>query len=62
MLASLVAQTVKNLPVTQETWIQSLGWEDLLQKKMATPLVFWSGKFHGQRHSPGGHKESDTIE
>ena len=34
--ASLVAQTVKNLPVMQETWLQSLGWEDPLEKEMAT--------------------------
>ena len=33
---SLVAQTVKNLPAIQETWVQSLGWEDHLEKKMAT--------------------------
>ena len=31
-----VAQTVKNLPAMQETWLQSLGWEDLLEKGMAT--------------------------
>ena len=34
--ASLVAQRVKNLPVMQETWVQSLGQEDLLWKAMAT--------------------------
>ena len=34
--ASLVAQSVKNLPVVQETWVQSLGWEDALEKGMAT--------------------------
>ena len=34
--ASLVAQVVKNLPEMQETWFQSLGWEDLLEKGMAT--------------------------
>ena len=34
--ASLVAQMVKNLPARQETWIQSLGWEDPLEKGMAT--------------------------
>ena len=34
--ASLVAQAVKNPPATQETWVRSLGWEDLLQKGMAT--------------------------
>ena len=33
---SLVAQMVKNLPVMQETWIRSLGWEDPLEKEMAT--------------------------
>ena len=33
---SLVAQTVKRLPTVRETWIQSLGWEDLLEKEVAT--------------------------
>ena len=33
---SLVAQMVKNLPEMQETWVRSLGWEDLLEKEMAT--------------------------
>ena len=36
MVASLLAQTVKNLPITQETWIRSLGWEDPLEKGIAT--------------------------
>ena len=34
--ASLVAQLVKNLPAMQENWVQSLGWEDPLEKEMAT--------------------------
>ena len=34
--ASLVAQMVENLPAKQEMWIQSLGWEDPLEKEMAT--------------------------
>ena len=34
--ASLVAQTVKNLPATQETWVQSLGQEDSQEKGMIT--------------------------
>ena len=34
--ASLVAQTVKCLPTMRETWVQSLGWEDPLEKEMAT--------------------------
>ena len=35
-LASMVAQTVKNLPDMQETWVQSLGWEGTLEKGTAT--------------------------
>jgi len=34
--ASLVAQLVKNLPAVGETWVQSLGWEDPLEKGNAT--------------------------
>ena len=34
--ASLVAQRLKCLPLMQETWVQSLGWADLLEKEMAT--------------------------
>ena len=33
---SLVAQMVKNLPTIWETWVKSMGWEDLLEKGMAT--------------------------
>ena len=38
--ASLVAQLVKNLPATRETWLQSLGWEDPLEKGKAYPLQY----------------------
>ena len=34
--ASLVAQRLKRLPLIQETWVRSLGWEDPLEKEMAT--------------------------
>jgi len=34
--ASLVAQLVKNSPAMQDTWVGSLGWEDLLEKEKAT--------------------------
>ena len=33
---SLVTQLVKNLPAMQENWVQSLGWEDTLEKEVAT--------------------------
>ena len=43
MRASLVAQIVKNLPTMRETQVQSLGWEDLLEKEMATnsSILVW---------------------
>ena len=41
---SLVAQMVKSLPAMQETWVQSLGWEDHLEKEMAThaSILAWT--------------------
>ena len=33
---SLVAQMAKRLPTMWDTWVESLGWEDLLEKEMAT--------------------------
>ena len=41
---SLVAQSVKNLPAVQETWVQSLGWEDPLEEDMAPTPVFLPGE------------------
>ena len=37
---SLVAQMVKNPPAMQETWVQSLGWEDPLEKGAGYPLQY----------------------
>ena len=37
--ASLVAQLVKNLPAMEETWVQSLGWEDPLEKGKAHAFI-----------------------
>ena len=36
VFASLVAQSVKNLPSVQEAWVRSLDWEDPMEKGMAT--------------------------
>ena len=48
---------------TQETWVQTLHWEDPLEQ--AGNPVFLPGEFHGQRSlvgcSPRDHKESDTT-
>ena len=42
--ASLVVQSVKNLPVVQETWVWSLGREDPLEKEMSTHSSILAGK------------------
>ena len=50
--ASLVAQSVKNLPAMQETWVQFPGQEDPLEKEMATP---WT-------EEPGGLQSTGSQE
>ena len=63
---SLVAQMVKSLPTMQETWVQSLGQEDLLEKEMETHFSILPEKPHGWRslvgYSPWCCKELDTTE
>ena len=63
--APLVAQTVKNPPAMQETWVRSLGQEDPLKKRIATHSSIIAGKLHGQRtlvgYSSCGYKQSDTT-
>ena len=63
---SLVAQTVKNLPAMQETWVQSLDQEDPWRRAGQSTPVFLPGESHGQRslvgYSPWGHKELDVTE
>ena len=65
-MAPLVAQMVKYLPAMWETQVQSLGWEDPLEKEMATHSSTLAWKIHGQRslvcYSPWGHRESDMTE
>ena len=53
MMASLVAQWVKNLPAVQETRNQSLGWEDPLENEMATHSSILSWKISCTKE-PGG--------
>ena len=57
---------LKNLSVRQEAQVLSLGWEDPLEKEMATPPVLLLGEFHVQRslagYSPWSCKESDSTE
>ena len=57
---------VENLPAVWETQVQSLGWEDPLEREWLPTLVFLPGEFHGQRslvgYSPWGRKELDMTE
>ena len=50
----------------QETWVRSLGWEDALEKGMATHFMELPGELHGQRSLVGyslwSRKESDMTE
>ena len=48
-----MAQTVKNLPTMRETQVPSLGWEDPLEKEMATHSSILPGKSQGQRSLVG---------
>ena len=59
-----MAQMVKNLPVMQETWVRSLGWEDPLEKGMATQssILAWRISWTEEPLRPWGHKESDKTE
>ena len=64
--ASLVAQTVERLPAMWETWVQSLGLKDPLEKEMATHSSIIAFKIPWRRnlvgYSPWGRKELDTTE
>ena len=62
-----MAQTVKQLPAIQESWIRSLGWEDPLENGMATYFSIFAWKIPwmeepGGLYSPWGLKELDMTE
>ena len=66
ILASLLGQSVKNLPAMQETWVQFLGWEDALEKEMATHSSILALKIPWTEEPGGlqsmGLQESDMTE
>ena len=62
-----MAQLVESLPANWETWVQSLSWEDSLEKEMGTHSSILAWKIPwieepGRLYSPWDHKESDTTE
>ena len=57
-----MAQLVKNPPARQETWVRSLGWEDVLEKGKATHSSIPASRIPWTIYSPWGRKESDTSE
>jgi len=65
-----VAQTVKRLPTMRETWVQSLGWEDTLEKEMAThsstlawkiPWMEEPGRLWSMRSQRVGHDWATSL-
>ena len=66
MGASLVVQRLKHLPAMWETWVQSLGWEDPLEKEMATHSNILAWRIPWTEEPGGlesmGRKESGTTE
>ena len=64
-MASRVTETVKKMPAVQESRVWSLGWEDLLEKDMATHSSILALKIPMDRRArwaTWGHKESDMTE
>ena len=63
----MVTQTVNCLSTMRETWVRSLGWEDSLEKEMATHSstlalkIPWTKEL-GAGYYPQGCKDSDTTE
>ena len=63
--ASLIAQSVKNLPAMQEIWVRFLGQEDPLEKEMASHSSMLAWRIPWTKDPRGiqsmGSQESDTI-
>ena len=61
-----MAHTVKNLPAMQQTWVQSLGQEDALEKEVASHSCVLAWRISWTEEPGGlqslGHKEWDTTE
>ena len=62
-----MAQRLKHLPAMWESWVRSLGWEDPLEKEMATQssILAWRTPWTeepGELYTPWGSKESDMTE
>ena len=58
--ASLVGQTVKNLPAMQETWVRSLGREDPLEKEMATHSSIFAWRIISRTEEFGGLQSMES--
>ena len=55
-----MTQTEKNLPAMQETWVRSLGWEDLLEKEIAnhSSILAWKISW---TEEPGGLQSMGSL-
>ena len=57
--ASLVAQLVKNLPAIQETWVQTLDWEDPLEKGTATHSIILAWRWQRDERTTRKSKQAN---
>ena len=55
-MTSLVAQMVKSLPTMLDTWVQSLDWDDLLKKEIATHSSILAWKIPWTQESMGSQR------
>ena len=65
-MASLIAQSVQNLPAVEETWVRFMGWEDPLETDMAThsSILAWRTPWTEEpgRLQSMGSQESDPTQ
>ena len=65
MRSSLIAQSMKNMPAMQETWVGFLGWKDPLEKEMATHSSIFAWRIPWTEEPGGlqstGSQVSDTT-
>ena len=57
-----MAQMVKNLPAVQETWVRSLGWEDSLEKGLATHCNMLAWRIPGRLQSMGSDSQTQESD
>ena len=61
ILSHVCILSILNMYSMQETWVQTLGWEDPWRRERLPTPIFWPGEFH-RLYRQGGRIESETTE